>query len=200
MPAVFNKYAEHPDDCVSIMRPSKWGNPFVMGRDGDRDFVCDAFERETMPLLDDIWLLRGKNLLCCCAPKRCHGDCMLKSANRPLFDVSNFMPHYRRDLSKLIWKDEWRRHNQIAPGNFCGDIRLPLRRSIRVSIDQWCVPWPKVGAWIWFSAEGNVRATDDEINALCRFGRIKLDWEQPPMVHPHLRRFLIVEGVVAKDE
>lgn len=41
-------------DCdVNIMRPSKWGNPFVIGRDGTRDEVIDKFEKwiQTQPEL-----------------------------------------------------------------------------------------------------------------------------------------------------
>jgi len=29
-----------------------YGNPFVIGRDGDRDQVCERFEREVLPTLD----------------------------------------------------------------------------------------------------------------------------------------------------
>lgn len=82
-PAVLNKHANpnHPN-AVYIGRGSPWGNPFRIGFDGDRDMVCDKFEKEILPTLD-VSALRGKNLLCFCAPKRCHGDAILRKANRP---------------------------------------------------------------------------------------------------------------------
>ena len=69
-----------PADVRRIDRRSPYGNPFVIGRDGDRDEVCDKFERDVLPTLD-VTALRGKNLICFCAPKRCHCDALLVKAN-----------------------------------------------------------------------------------------------------------------------
>jgi len=42
-----NKYkAGVPHGAVYCGRGSPYGNPFVIGRDGDRDQVCERFERE----------------------------------------------------------------------------------------------------------------------------------------------------------
>ena len=47
MPKVLNKYkAGVPHGAVYCGRGSPYGNPFVIGRDGDRDQVCERFERE----------------------------------------------------------------------------------------------------------------------------------------------------------
>lgn len=79
---VHNKYhGTAPKDAVYIGRGSPWGNPFIIGRDGDRDEVCRRFEYEILPTLD-VSVLRGKHLVCFCAPKRCHGDAILRAANR----------------------------------------------------------------------------------------------------------------------
>ena len=67
-----------PADAVYCGRGSPWGNPFVIGPDGDRDEVCDKFENETLPWLD-LTPLKGKNLKCFCKPKRCHCDSILKA-------------------------------------------------------------------------------------------------------------------------
>ena len=76
---VHNKRAgTAPADAVYIGRGSPWGNPFVIGRDGDRDTVCDRFEAETLPALD-LEPLRGKDLVCWCKPARCHGDSILSA-------------------------------------------------------------------------------------------------------------------------
>ena len=82
MPKVLNKHrcSIMPQNAVYCGRGSPYGNPFVIGRDGDRDEVCDKFEREVLPTLD-VTALRGKNLLCFCAPKRCHCDAILRKAN-----------------------------------------------------------------------------------------------------------------------
>jgi hypothetical protein len=48
-----NKYkAGVPHGAVYCGRGSPYGNPFVIGRDGDRDQVCERFEREVLPTLD----------------------------------------------------------------------------------------------------------------------------------------------------
>jgi len=70
---------EHAD--VYIGRPSRWGNPFVIGRDGDRAEVVRKYREwivnqpELMAALDE---LRGKVLGCWCKPNLCHGDVLLE--------------------------------------------------------------------------------------------------------------------------
>jgi ribonuclease HI len=69
-----------------IGRGSPWGNPFVIGKDGDRDEVIDKYERhlrESPRLLDRLHELRGKTLACFCAPARCHGDILARYADAP---------------------------------------------------------------------------------------------------------------------
>lgn len=67
-----------------IGRGSKYGNPFVIGVDGTREeviakFVCYAEERFTREeVMRD---LEGRDLLCSCKPKACHGDWLLAWAN-----------------------------------------------------------------------------------------------------------------------
>jgi hypothetical protein len=62
---------------VYIGRPSKWGNPFAIGKDGGRAEVIARYREwiATQPhLLADLHELRGKRLGCYCKPKACHGD------------------------------------------------------------------------------------------------------------------------------
>lgn len=70
---------------VYIGRPSKWGNPYVLGRDGDRLEIVkkyDAYIRADQNLLEACRReLRGKILGCWCAPKACHGDVLVELAN-----------------------------------------------------------------------------------------------------------------------
>lgn len=88
MPRVHNKYHKTaPSDAVYIGRGSKYGNPFVIsaphpdtGRPMTRDDVCDLFEKLILPSLD-VSELAGKDLVCFCKPRRCHGDSLLLKAN-----------------------------------------------------------------------------------------------------------------------
>ena len=64
---------------VYIGRPSKWGNPFTVGKDGTREEVIIKYrkwldEPEQEELFDSISELCGKVLGCWCSPKACHGD------------------------------------------------------------------------------------------------------------------------------
>ncbi len=87
MPKVYNKYhKDAPDAAVYIGRGSPYGNPFIIGKDGDRDEVCDKFDAmllDNKELLHKVWIaLKGKDLECFCSPKRCHGDTLLRIANK----------------------------------------------------------------------------------------------------------------------
>lgn len=74
-----------PMNSVYVGRPSKWGNPFRIGEHGTREQVIAEYERwiQTQPqLLAALHELRGKNLVCWCAPQACHADVLLRMANR----------------------------------------------------------------------------------------------------------------------
>ncbi len=70
---------------VNIGRPSKWGNPFVIGRDGDRAEVIRKHliwiegQQDLLAVL--VKELRGKTLGCYCAPAPCHGDTLAALAD-----------------------------------------------------------------------------------------------------------------------
>jgi hypothetical protein len=67
---------------VYIGRPSIWGNPFEIGKDGTRADVIKKYHEyllcnnELMKLLPT---LRGKTLGCWCFPQACHGDIIAKA-------------------------------------------------------------------------------------------------------------------------
>ena len=90
---VLNKYKNTiTKEDVYIGRPSKWGNPFVIGKDGTRDDVVDKYREWLLSnptkIKQAIEELKGKNLVCFCAPCRCHGDILLEIANKQL-SISN---------------------------------------------------------------------------------------------------------------
>jgi len=77
-----------PADTVVVSRPSRWGNPFVVGTPGIDDRVeavrryrAFAFGDETLKR-DARALLRGRNLGCWCPlGDPCHADVLLELAN-----------------------------------------------------------------------------------------------------------------------
>ena len=86
--------------AVNVARPGKWGNPYVVGRDGKRDecvrlftlMVAGYFCLTAQPSVDEqrayrkslsrnLRHLRGRNLACWCKGAPCHADVLLELAN-----------------------------------------------------------------------------------------------------------------------
>lgn len=68
---------------VYIGRSSKWGNPFVVGKDGTREQVIEKYRHWLMTqpaLLAALPELKGKTLGCWCSPQACHGDVLAELA------------------------------------------------------------------------------------------------------------------------
>lgn len=70
---------------VYIGRGGKWGNPFKIGRDGDRDAVILKYTEwllgQPQMIEEAKATLKGKVLGCWCAPRACHGDVLAEIAN-----------------------------------------------------------------------------------------------------------------------
>lgn len=75
-----------PEGSVYIGRGSRWGNPFRIGPDGTRDEVIAKYVEwyKTSGLDVHLGEIRGRNIVCWCAPQRCHGNFLLARANAPL--------------------------------------------------------------------------------------------------------------------
>jgi len=72
-----------PENAVYVGRPTKWGNPFKVGIDGNLDEVLQKYEKylKVRINLDPHFLspLRGKDLACWCPLNQpCHADILLK--------------------------------------------------------------------------------------------------------------------------
>ena len=86
--AVLNKHKHGiPPGAVYIGRGSKWGNPFVIGKHGDRDAVCEQHKQYLWNQvqsgeisLEELAALKGKDLVCFCVPARCHGHTLEQAA------------------------------------------------------------------------------------------------------------------------
>ena len=66
---------------VYIGRPSMWGNPYTIGKHGDRTTVIDKYRtylweqvRRGNIRREQLASLHGKTLGCWCKPQPCHGD------------------------------------------------------------------------------------------------------------------------------
>ena len=76
---IHSKREKHAPNYIYIGRPSKWGNPFEIGKHGDREAVIRQYRQwitagEGKHLLADLHELKGKQLGCWCKPLACHGD------------------------------------------------------------------------------------------------------------------------------
>lgn len=92
MPTVWNKNYSYPEDAVYVGRGSPFGNPYIaFNRDSTfpdvirvRDPIAE-FEKYIAArpaLIKRIRAeLKGKDLLCYCAPRACHADILLRIAN-----------------------------------------------------------------------------------------------------------------------
>lgn len=74
---------------VYIGRPGPWGNPFIIGKDGNRIEVIEKY-RQWLMAPDRLELrnaarkyLANKVLGCYCAPLACHGHILVTVANSP---------------------------------------------------------------------------------------------------------------------
>lgn len=118
--------------AVVVARPSRWGNPFTVGRDGTRaqcvqDFALMIAGYHTIAKTGKVedrialaeWMrqnvktqLSGQNLACWCAldGKPCHGDVLLALANCPdpfKVDMSQFMaPADPTKPARLLIREE----------------------------------------------------------------------------------------------
>ncbi|BCM87658.1 DUF4326 domain-containing protein [Methylobacterium indicum] len=81
---VLNRRTGTHDGAIYIGRGSKWGNPFVIGKNGTRAEVIAKYGRwlaDQHHLLRSLDELRDRDLLCWCAPMACHGDLLKSLAN-----------------------------------------------------------------------------------------------------------------------
>lgn len=75
-----------PDGAISVARPHKWGNPFVVGTSGLPDVeTAVPLYRQWLPdtdLYQRLSDLTGRDLMCFCPLNQpCHADVLLELAN-----------------------------------------------------------------------------------------------------------------------
>lgn len=97
MPKVYNRRDKNvPEGAVYVGRPTKWGNPYKVGKcyslwltrkhipftneDAVAAYV-DYLNKSPELVKEAKEELKGKDLVCWCAPKACHADVLLELAN-----------------------------------------------------------------------------------------------------------------------
>ncbi len=83
---IWNKRYPYPPHAIYVGRPSPWGNPFIIGKDGTREEVIKLFRKYAIERMesDPSWLspLKGcEDAVCWCAPEPCHASIVLELAN-----------------------------------------------------------------------------------------------------------------------
>ena len=88
MPRVLNKRTDKIQaGAVYVGRPSKWGNPYAIPKDGNREEVIRKYH--TLIINSKEYhsgelrrKLGGKDLVCWCSPLPCHAGILLELANK----------------------------------------------------------------------------------------------------------------------
>lgn len=76
-----------PPNAVYVGRPTPFGNPFAIGQDGTRDEVVSKYMSWLFASEQKLLRaaarnqLRGHDLVCWCAPLRCHADVLAEFVN-----------------------------------------------------------------------------------------------------------------------
>jgi len=109
------------------LQQSKWANPFVIGKDGDRDFCIEKYELwlNTQPeLLHSVGELNGRILGCWCFPDKCHGNILEEYSSSAFIKnwFSNMLP---MDTSFLYQGIEYK-----TSENFYQAMKLPKENLV----------------------------------------------------------------------
>lgn len=85
---VLNKNTDTiPKGAIFIGRPSTLGNPYIIGKDGDRDAVVNKYTNYLVRKIidNDVTVINAirelkdnDTLVCFCKPEACHGDVIIK--------------------------------------------------------------------------------------------------------------------------
>lgn len=70
---------------ILIDRRTKWGNPFILDKDGDRETVIKKYKTYLLnneSLMKALPELKDKILGCWCKPLACHGDILVEMVNK----------------------------------------------------------------------------------------------------------------------
>lgn len=77
--SAFLRVVRGPHELIGCY--SRWGHPFRVGRGPQAIVRYERYLLECPWLLADLHELKGLVWGCCCAPKPCHGEVLLRLAN-----------------------------------------------------------------------------------------------------------------------
>lgn len=81
IPVVSQRNSSMRPGDVYIGRPSPYGNPYMIGRDGTREEVIELYTlwiTQRPELVAQLAAQKPTRLMCWCAPEACHGDVLAK--------------------------------------------------------------------------------------------------------------------------
>lgn len=104
---------EIPKGAVYIGRPTQYGNPFSKGSKAQNIADFEVYAKKRLQR-EPNWLnaLRGKHLVCWCAPAGCHGDILIEMANEPVCAKPEREP-------EIDW-DAWCKENEPDAADMVG--------------------------------------------------------------------------------
>jgi len=194
MSAVVN--LKHEPDAVAngavlIDRRTRWGNSFVVGRDGTRDEVIARYRIELWRqirageiALADLAALESRVLACHCHPRPCHGLVLARAA---AWAAAELRRRAVRDRPILFWSrcSEWGWLSNFAAAGFAGP-----GGALWPSVEHWY----QAGKAVDPAAAERIRraATAREAQRLGRAVRCRDDWDDaklPRMAAGLLLRF-----------
>ncbi len=116
-------WQEEPFD-VRIMRPSKWGNRFEVGRHGTRRQCMVKYAKWILfqdELLNAIPIeLKDRTIACCCTgvKERCHGEILVKIAEEGIEWLITWQ------LTLLNSRDEYENLIAMLDGSTCMSVAV----------------------------------------------------------------------------
>lgn len=123
MITIWNKHdPATPKNALYIGRGSIFGNPFVIGLHGTRDEVCDLYEQrlEKHPALKSLFQekLQGvTDVVCFCAPRRCHGEYLRRIQDEPIIHYCLMAGDHFRIFARVFKPT---RFGRLHSAVFCG--------------------------------------------------------------------------------
>lgn len=149
-----------PEGAVVVARPGRWGNPFVVGRDGDTETCVHLHRRLMAGFLEPtaraeletqrrcyrlaqahLPELEGHHLACWCRPDAwCHADTLLALANgpRPITDderriLRRIQAQGENGLEVLDWKGK-ELNTALAKASLIWPIENPGDDTARLTL------------------------------------------------------------------
>lgn len=163
---------------VWIARPSKWGNPYRIGKDGTREEVLKKYKkylRSRPDLIEDAKReLKGKRLGCYCSPLPCHGDILAQAADGFLVPTKGRKSMATKTMKEMLkhGKKAWRRAKKekvvdfprLPDGDYIGklataEVRISSKDNLGASFGFTIVRGDETGkpVYVWYGLDDEAK-------------------------------------------